>query len=131
MLDRRLLFVYDTQGGLMETIFERTLLFDFYGELLTERQQEIYEDVVMNDMSLSEAAEAYGISRQGIHDTLRRCERAMQEMEQKLHAVEQFEKVRRAVESMDRILTDPGNGIPEETNEKLRGLTAEIMRDIG
>ena len=123
--------MYDTQGGLMETIFERTLLFDFYGELLTERQQEIYEDVVMNDMSLSEAAEAYGISRQGIHDTLRRCERAMQEMEQKLHAVEQFEKVRRAVESMDRILEDPGNGIPEETNEKLRGLTAEIMRDIG
>ena len=115
----------------METIFERTLLFDFYGELLTERQQEIYEDVVMNDMSLSEAAEAYGISRQGIHDTLRRCERAMHEMEQKLHAVEQFEKVRRAVESMDRILEDPGNGIPEETNEKLRGLTAEIMRDIG
>ena len=117
MLDRRLLFVYDTQGGLMETIFERTLLFDFYGELLTERQQEIYEDVVMNDMSLSEAAEAYGISRQGIHDTLRRCERAMQEMEQKLHAVEQFEKVRRAVDSMDRILTDPG---PEFRRKQMR-----------
>ena len=115
----------------METIFERTLLFDFYGELLTTRQQEIYEDVVMNDMSLSEAAEAYGISRQGIHDTLRRCERIMQEYEEKLRAVEQFEKVRRAVESMDRVLSNPENGIPEETREKLRGLTAEIMKDIG
>ena len=115
----------------METIFERTLLFDFYGELLTKRQQEIYEDVVMNDMSLSEAAEAYGISRQGIHDTLRRCERAMQEMEEKLHAVEQFEKVRKTVETMEQVLSDPGNGIPRETREELRGLTAQIMKEIG
>ncbi len=115
----------------METIFERTLLFDFYGELLTTRQQEIFEDVVMNDMSLSEAAEVYGISRQGIHDTLRRCERAMQEMEEKLHAVEQFEKVRKTVGAMDRILADPENGIPEDLSKKLRGLTAEIMREIG
>ena len=46
----------------MEKIVEKTLLFDFYGELLTAHQQEIYESVVFNDMSLSEAAEEYGIS---------------------------------------------------------------------
>lgn len=49
----------------MEKIVEQGMLYDFYGELLTEHQRKIYEDVVLNDMSLSEIAEEQGISRQG------------------------------------------------------------------
>ena len=49
--------------GTMEEIYERTLLYDFYGELLTPRRREIYSAVVFDDMSLSEAAEAFGVSR--------------------------------------------------------------------
>ena len=49
----------------MEKIVEQTLLYDFYGELLTEHQKQIYEDVVLNDLSFSEVAEERGISRQG------------------------------------------------------------------
>ncbi len=131
MLDSRTLFVYDTQGGLMETIFERTLLFDFYGELLTKRQQEIYENVVMNDMSLSEAAEEYGISRQGIHDTIRRCEKSMQEYEEKLHAVSQFEKIRRTLSSLQSFVEQEENGIPEEARAVIRSYAGEILKDIG
>ncbi|MDE6908753.1 MAG: DNA-binding protein, partial [Lachnospiraceae bacterium] len=52
----------------MEKIVEQTLLFDFYGELLTEHQKIIYEDVVFGDLSFTEAAEARSISRQGVHD---------------------------------------------------------------
>ena len=52
----------------MEKIVEQGLLYDFYGELLTEHQRNIYEGVVFNDMSLSEIAEEQGISRQGVHD---------------------------------------------------------------
>ena len=48
----------------MEKILEQTLLYDFYGELLTEHQRQVYEDVVLNDFSLSEVAAARGISRQ-------------------------------------------------------------------
>ena len=48
----------------MEKIVEQGLLYDFYGELLTEHQRRVYEDVVFNDMSLSEIAEEQGISRQ-------------------------------------------------------------------
>ncbi len=115
----------------MEMIFERTLLFDFYGELLTKRQQEIYEDVVMNDMSLSEAAEVYGISRQGVHDTIRRCEKSMQEIEEKLHAVRQYESTRKSVTEMERILNDSHNNIPEEAKSKLLSLTGQILKEIG
>ena len=54
----------------MEKIVAQGLLYDFYGELLTEHQRRVYEDVVFNDMSLSEIAEEQGISRQGVHLSL-------------------------------------------------------------
>ena len=56
----------------MEKIVEQTLLYDFYGELLNEHQKNIYEDVVFNDLSLSEVADEYGISRQGVFDLIKR-----------------------------------------------------------
>ena len=64
----------------MEKIVEQGMLYDFYGELLTEHQRKIYEDVVLNDMSLSEIAEEQGISRQGVHDLVRRCDRTLQSL---------------------------------------------------
>ena len=48
----------------MEKIVEQGLLYDFYGELLTEHQRRIYEDMVFNDLSPSEIAKEQGISRQ-------------------------------------------------------------------
>lgn len=74
----------------MEKILEQGLLYDFYGELLTEHQRKIYEDAVFNDMSLSEIAEEIGISRQGVHDLIKRCDRSLQEYEEKLHLLECF-----------------------------------------
>ena len=56
----------------MEKIVAQGLLYDFYGELLTEHQRRVYEDVVFNDMSLIEIAEEQGISRQGVHDQVHR-----------------------------------------------------------
>lgn len=64
------------------------ILFDFYGELLTERQRQVYTSVVFEDYSLSEVAEELGISRQGVHDMIRRCNRTLEEYEEKLHLVE-------------------------------------------
>lgn len=78
----------------MERIVEQGLLYDFYGELLTEHQKKIYEDVVYNDLSLSEIAQENGISRQGVHDMVRRCNHMLTEYENKLHLVERFLKIR-------------------------------------
>lgn len=74
---------------------EQTLLYDFYGELLTEHQQKIYEDVVFNDLSYSEVAKEQGISRQGIYDLIKRINRILAGYEEKLHLVEQFMKKRK------------------------------------
>ena len=78
----------------MEKFVEQTLLYDFYGELLTERQQQVYESVVLEDFSLSEVAEELGISRQGVHDMIRRCNHTLEEYEKKLHLVEKFVNIR-------------------------------------
>ena len=81
----------------MERIVERGLLYDFYGELLTEHQRRVYEDVVLNDYSLSEIAQDQGISRQGIHDLVKRSTKTLNDYEEKLHLVERFVSIREKV----------------------------------
>lgn len=92
----------------MEKIVEQTLLFDFYGELLTEHQKQVYEDVVFNDLSFSEAAEEQGISRQGVHDLIKRCNRILQEYEEKLGLVEKFLKTQEKVKEIHRLTKEYG-----------------------
>ncbi len=95
---------YDSQGGYqMEKFVEQTLLYDFYGELLTDRQQQVYESVVLEDYSLSEVAEDLGISRQGVHDMIRRCNQTLEGYEKKLHLVEKFLCIKEQVHRISQI----------------------------
>lgn len=87
----------------MEKIYEQTMLFDFYGELLTEHQRSIYEDAVYNDMSLGEIAQDRGISRQGVHDLIKRCDKILQDYESKLHLVERFAKAKATVGEIEKL----------------------------
>ena len=80
-----------TQVIEMEKIVRQGILYDFYGELLTEHQRQIYEEVVFHDLALSEIAQEQGISRQGVHDLVRRCDKILQGYEDKLHLVEKFQ----------------------------------------
>ena len=81
----------------MEQFVQQTLLYDFYGELLTEHQRRIYEDVVLNDYSLSEVAADLGISRQGVHDNVKRCNKILSDYEEKLHLVEKFVNIKEKI----------------------------------
>ena len=76
-------------------LVRKSLLYDFYGALLTDHQREIYEEVVLNDYSLSEIAEDEGISRQGVHDMIKRCDKALEEYESKLGLVTKFKEIER------------------------------------
>ncbi|HKM34879.1 MAG TPA: DNA-binding protein [Lachnospiraceae bacterium] len=84
----------------MEKIFEQGLLYDFYGELLTDHQRKIYEDAVYNDMSLSEIAEGQGISRQGVHDLIKRCDKILTGYEEKLHLLKRFTEAKQTIHTM-------------------------------
>ena len=129
----------------MEKIVEHGLLYDFYGELLTEHQRQIYEDAVYNDMSLAEIADIQGISRQGVHDLIKRCDRALESYEQKLHLVERFTSVKERVTQISKLTEELENSKAGEAKalaaeapeteatgkiRRIRELSNEILEEL-
>ena len=106
----------------MDKILEQALLYDFYGELLTDHQKSIYEDFVLNDFSLSEIGEDRKISRQGVYDIIKRCDRLLNSYADKLHLVQKFltakDQVAKIHEFAGEILKT--EDIPETSTEYLR-----------
>ena len=90
----------------MDRIIERGMLYDFYGELLTDHQREVYEGLVDNDMSLGELAGEYNISRQAAHDLIKRCDKMLENYEDKLHLISKFQSIRSKAEEIDRVSSD-------------------------
>ena len=96
----------------MERIVRRGLLYDFYGELLTAHQREVYEGLVLNDMSLSEIADEQGVSRQAVHDLIKRCDRILSGYEEKLGLIARFQETKKLAEeirTISRSLRERGN----------------------
>ena len=81
----------------MEAFVEKSYLYDFYGELLTEHQRRIYQAVNFDDYSEAEVAREEGISRQGVHDLVKRVDRQLMDYEKKLGLVMRFRKIRSEV----------------------------------
>ena len=112
----------------MEKIVAQGLLYDFYGELLTEHQRRVYEDVVFNDMSLSEIAEEQGISRQGVHDPIKRCDRILAGYEEKLGLVRKFNQTKKMVEEIKELAGRYRAGGDESCIARIEELSDEIGR---
>lgn len=74
--------------------YRMTMLYDFYGELLTDRQKEFFDLYYNEDLSLSEIAENSGISRQGVRDVIVRAEGIMQEIEDKTGLIRRFTQMK-------------------------------------
>lgn len=87
----------------MERIVEQGLLYDFYGALLNEHQRHIYENVVYENLSLSEIAQMEGISRQGVHDLIKRCDKTLEGYEDKLHLVAKFMNIKADIEKIESL----------------------------
>ena len=104
----------------MDYIEKKNLLYDFYGELLTDHQRLIYEDAVYNDCSLSELAEEYNISRQGVHDLLKRCDKILGDYENKLRLVERFNTLKQKAMKIEELSSD----------DTVRKLAREIMEEL-
>lgn len=76
---------------------EMTLLFDFYGEILTDKQRDFFDLYYNNDYSLAEIAENVGITRQGVRDIISRAEQILRNMESKLGLVARAGRVQDSI----------------------------------
>lgn len=112
---------------MMNELLEQALLYDFYGELLTDRQKEIYEQFVLEDLSLGEIAQEAGISRQGVHDLVKRCNKLLEGYEEKLHLVEKFLSIRQKVEEIDKLLETAGD---DPLINEIQKIAGEIIEEL-
>lgn len=116
----------------MDKLYEQTMLFDFYGELLTEHQRRVYEDALYNDMSLSEIAEERGISRQGVHDLIRRCHNILQDYENRLHLVERFARAKKTVVEIQKLAdtVEDDRAAMQCKLKKIGKLSRELLEEL-
>lgn len=114
----------------IDEVIQTSLLYDFYGSLLTDRQREVMELYYGENLSLSEIAAEFSISRQGVYDALKNAERALHEYEQKLGLVEKFQQSREAIGAIDGMIEELINGMRKPEAEALTAsqVTAELQK---
>lgn len=101
----------------IEERVELSLLYDFYGALLKENQRRMFEASILDDYNLAEIAEDENITRQGVHDAIKRACKQLREYEQKLGLVEKFEKQKELVKKLHIILKGMNIGDEGELEE--------------
>lgn len=90
----------------IDQIVELSLLYDFYGELLKEHTKQIFEDYILNDLSLSEIAEEAGISRQGVHDIVKRGTKQLLDYEENLKLIKKYRHSKLHVSRIKELLKE-------------------------
>ena len=104
----------------------RSMLLDFYGELLTEKQRDCFDMHYNEDLSLSEIAEQLGISRQGVWDNIRRAESALNEIEAKTGLIRRFTQNRLLLDSLSEKMAE----LEKLTVGREKDIVEEAARDI-
>ncbi len=101
---------------------ERILLYDYYGDLLTDRQRECFELRYNQDLSLGEIGQELGISRQGVFDNLSRTEAMLENMERKTGCVRRDLACRKAV----RTILDAARQLAQIDDDRISDLVRQI-----
>ncbi len=109
----------------MENI-ELILLFDYYGDLLTERQKTCFDLHYNQDLSLSEIAAELSVSRQAVFDNLSRTEALLREMEQKTGCVRRDRQMRRAMQSIQ----DAARQLQSCPDRQVQILAGQILAQV-
>ncbi|MDO4746174.1 MAG: YlxM family DNA-binding protein [Bacillota bacterium] len=110
----------------IDDITQASLLYDFYGQLLSKRQREVMELYHEENLTLAEIADEFGISRQGVHDALKNAEKSLNGYEEKLGLVAKFQKSTDAVHEIDTIIEEvigklhEGNGTSDRVIGSLK-----------
>ena len=114
----------------MDKLARQALLYALDGELRTEQQRTWSEDVVLNDDSRSEVAQDQGISRQGVHDLVKRSTRILEEYEEKLHLVEKFVAVREKVHEIHGLTQHYEEKDLNQVMSRIETLSHSILEEL-
>lgn len=114
----------------MDRFLERTMLYDFYGELLNEHKKSIYEDALLNDLSLGEIAQERGVSRQAVHDIIKRCNAQLEAYEDKLHLLSKFLKTKDRVGEINRLIREYQNSGDKTCLDKIEEISRGIVDEF-
>lgn len=106
---------------------EMTLLFDYYGELLTQRQRMCFDLRHNQDLSLGEIAEELQVSRQGVHDNLSRAEALLRNMEEKTGCVRRDLKMRKGILR----IREAAQQLSKSDDPKVVQLSGQILSAVG
>ncbi|PKM76593.1 MAG: DNA-binding protein [Firmicutes bacterium HGW-Firmicutes-15] len=109
---------------MLEKISRVVLLKDFYGPLLTEKQQNVLNLHYENDLSLSEIADDMNTSRQAVYDMVKKAESLLEQYEQKLGLVERFQIMRERLNELSSLLEGT------EVNQRTVSQSVEILREL-
>lgn len=98
-------FMADNGSGTakLDELVRLSMLYDFYGELLSSHKRRVFEDYVLNDLSLSEIAEELKISRQGVHDIVKRCTQELKDYESRLSLVKKFSSIKQKLGNLKEL----------------------------
>lgn len=108
-------------------ILEMSLLYDFYGALLKEHKRQIFEDYILNDYSLGEIAQEQGMSRQGVHDIVKRCSKELEHYEESLHLIDKFRKTKENVNEIHAAAMRVRETKDIKEIEKIETLSSQIL----
>ena len=114
----------------IDDVIQTSLLYDFYGSLLTDRQREVMELYYGENLSLSEIAAEFSISRQGVHDLVKRCSQTLKGYEEKLHLVEKFVSIRDKVKQIDELLDGYDKENAQQLVADIRKISDEIIEEL-
>ena len=120
----------ETQIGKLDEIVTLSILYDFYGELLSDHKKQIFEDYVLNDLSLSEIATEQGISRQGVYDIVKRCTQELKEYEEKLSLASRFQSIKMKLNEIKEIVGEAVKAQDITNINTITTLTDDILKEL-
>ena len=118
----------DTNEWLKEVV-ELSMLYDFYGELLSEGSKRAFEGYVLEDMTLAELSDETGVSRQGIYDTVKRSVKKLRAYEEKLRLVAKFKDMKSEVDRIRELAARIKEGEVSEA-DRIIEIAEKMLDDV-
>lgn len=120
----------EAQIDKLDEIVEQSILYDFYGDLLSDHKKQIFEDYVLNDLSLGEIAALQGISRQGVYDIVKRCTLELRAYEAKLSLVSKFQSIKDKLGTIKDLVSETTETGDISQISKIATLADDILKEL-